>query len=758
VARSHVVLLTLALSAVQSQSQTPKPLWEVDLSRFGYQGRPPAALLHLSPDSQNDFDWANQQGVVFTGPDVVAAYFVVYDAPSGVSEPREPKITDSFRLVTVFLNAKNGEPIKQLDWTLPPDSVQVSQSFFYPASQGRFIVILGETVNLYSSDFKLLARFEAHGEMGPFASPSGESLLVRTFSRPTIHYDLLETEKLSVLKSWDQPAGSFPRQIDSLWGDRLAWTKPFTLYFGTAASEPKKLLAAARPESCDTLKPVGNPARPRPWCDIQDNLPTVAGNFCGGWQLIGKDSLVGPVCSGDDKLLTVSTERKILHEFNLGLEQADGPVVASANGQRFAIPTTRLNRQTARVFDLGSGNPLLTVDVPADKDSSREFSFANYGDIRFGWGGVALSPGGSRLAVKLGGSVRIYSVPEQAAAGQCTSNCDGAATRSNPPPPHPSLVPKPSSPLVKRMLSWFPADTETLMGATGPLQMPKMSRDANGDPALDSSSPDAVRDTFRQFFLLLLVARLEKEFKDAPITAAIEGSRTFRPPNGLGMATYQGGLIAVFKDDITARAAAFIKDSASAAVRSVQIEGQPVEVFQDKSEGNILTTYVAFPKPDVAVVATDESYLREVLARIGGKQGERALPDTLPEWEHLDTNAAFWALRHYSKTEIGQCALLPPNCRAGHSTDEKPIGLTFSFSPGASNLATVDYLSGDEDYLRCIQKELIRQNERGVAEMQMQYSESQSGVLEGSYNLSEIESAQYFLFVLVALVGHPIFI
>jgi hypothetical protein len=756
-ARSHFVLLTLALSALQLQSQTPKPLWEVDLSRFGYQGRPPAALLRVSPDSGVFFDWAYQQGVVFTDPDVVAAYFVVYDAPSGASETREPTISDPFRLVAVFLNAKNGEPIKQLDWTLPPDSVQVSQSFLYPATHGRFIVILGKTVNLYSSDFKLLTQFEAHSEMGPFASPSGESLLVRTFSRPTIHYDLLDTERLSVLKSWDQPAGSFPKQIDSIWGDRLAWTKPFTLYFGTAASEPKKLLAAARPEYCDTLKPVGKPARPRPWCDIQDNLPTVADNFCGGWQLIGKDSLVGPVCSGDDKLLTVSTEGKILHEFNLGLEQADGPVVASANGKRFAVPTTRLDRQTARVFDLESGNPLLTVKIPSNQDSSREFSFANYGDVRFGWGGVALSPDGNRLGVKLGRSVRIYSVPEQAAASQCTSNCDGQAARSNP-PPHPRPAPKPASPLVERMLSWLPADTETLLGATGPLQMPQMSRDANGDPSLDTSSPDAVRDTFRQYFLLLLVARLEKEFKDAPIAAAIEGSRTFRPPNGLGMATYQGGLIAVFKDDITARAAAFIKDSASTAVRSEQIEGLPVGVFQDKSEGNVLTTYVAFPRPDVAVVATDESYLREVLARIGGKQGERALPDTLTEWKQLDTNAAFWALRHYSKTEVGQCALLPPNCRAGHSTDEKPIGLTFSFSPGGSNLATIDYLSGDEDYLRCIQKELFRQSERGVAEMQMEYSEAQSGVLEGSYNLGEIESAQYFVFVLVALIGHPIFV
>jgi hypothetical protein len=219
------------------------------------------------------------------------------------------------------------------------------------------------------------------------------------------------------------------------------------------------------------------------------------------------------------------------------------------------------------------------------------------------------------------------------------------------------------------------------------------------------------------------------------------------------MATYQGGMIAVFKDDITARAAAFVKDSASTMARTEPIEGQPVWVFQDKTETGTLTSYVAFPKPNVAVVATDEDYLRDVLARIGGKRGERALPDTLPEWKHVDATAEFWALRHSPTADV--CSVLPPDC---HAENQKPIGITFSFSPGTSKLATIDYLSADDDTLRCIQKELFSRNERGVSEMHAQYSEAQQGVLEGTYNLEEIESAEYFSFVLEALVGHPIFV
>jgi hypothetical protein len=56
-----------------------------------------------------------------------------------------------------------------------------------------------------------------------------------------------------------------------------------------------------------------------------------------------------------------------------------------------------------------------------------------------------------------------------------------------------------------------------------------------------------------------------------------------------------------------------------------------------------------FPKPNIAVAATDRGYLEDVLARIDGKRGERALPDTLPEWKHVDTHAQFWVVRHYRK-------------------------------------------------------------------------------------------------------------
>ena len=116
--RNRVVLLALFFLPFLTLAQPPKPLWEMDVSKFGYQGRPPAALAHLAPSVEPMAGWANQQGVAFTGPNVVVVYFVIHDAPS-TAEQREPSVSDPFRLVALFLNARNGELIRKLDWPLP---------------------------------------------------------------------------------------------------------------------------------------------------------------------------------------------------------------------------------------------------------------------------------------------------------------------------------------------------------------------------------------------------------------------------------------------------------------------------------------------------------------------------------------------------------------------------------------------------------------------------------------------------------------
>jgi hypothetical protein len=253
---------------------------------------------------------------------------------------------------------------------------------------------------------------------------------------------------------------------------------------------------------------------------------------------------------------------------------------------------------------------------------------------------------------------------------------------------------------------------------------------------------------------------LKKYAKGEKILLALEGSRHFRAPSGLGEGPFQGCAIAIFADDITARANSFLKDSSATALRTEQIEGQQVTVFQEKREQDVWTTFVAFPKANVAVAATDEKYLQDVLARLAGKRGPRALPEDLPEWKYVNSHAAFWALRHYDNVGAEADPTSPfGGKKAANIPDDQAIGLTFSFDPAISKTATVTYLSGNANILQNVRKNLFPiETEPGAREMHIRYGQMGSGAVEGAYDLEHIESAEIFVFVLETLLGHAIYV
>jgi hypothetical protein len=138
------------------------------------------------------------------------------------------------------------------------------------------------------------------------------------------------------------------------------------------------------------------------------------------------------------------------------------------------------------------------------------------------------------------------------------------------------------------------------------------------------------------------------------------------------MGLFKGCSVAVFEADITSRANSLLKDAGKRALRSEQIEGHQVAVFEEKREEDTWTTFFAFPKTNVAVTARDREYLQEVLARLNGKNGERALRGDLPEWSHVNIHAAFWALRHYDKKQAESDPTLPiGGGRAGNLPDDQ---------------------------------------------------------------------------------------
>jgi hypothetical protein len=189
---------------------------------------------------------------------------------------------------------------------------------------------------------------------------------------------------------------------------------------------------------------------------------------------------------------------------------------------------------------------------------------------------------------------------------------------------------------VRQILGWLPSNTETVMAATTPFVMPRyVDRQVERD---DHPSP---LQTFQGVGFSLFgiqAGQLQIFLEGNRVQIIIEGSRHFRPPAELGEVLYEGCQIAVLEKADPQRSDLFAKAIGN-GLKSELVAGFSVTLLPEKLEGDLWTAYVAFPKPDMAIACSHRAYLTEVLERIHGKAGRRALPDTLAEWKFIDPSA-----------------------------------------------------------------------------------------------------------------------
>ncbi len=318
-------------------------------------------------------------------------------------------------------------------------------------------------------------------------------------------------------------------------------------------------------------------------------------------------------------------------------------------------------------------------------------------------------------------------------------------------------------PNLNQVLSWLPIDTETVLAANGPFEWDPKAL-SNAPPSQERLTARELEMQSRVFPLTLLKfknGRFGEFIKSKTVSLAIEGSRRFRPPGGLGLMRYEGCLVMIFAPTVSLDRAAFMSTAANSAVRFEEHNGTRMAVFEEKAENDTWTTFVGFPRRNVAVVATNLDYLITVLDRMRGRSGTRAVPQSLSEWTYVKASAPVWGIRHYQK----QGAELDPSSpllgdNAANVPDANAVGITFSFAPAAERTATVDYLSTNPDVRRILSGYLMMEDAATAAprEFQMRLRQPAAGVLEASINLSATEAIQRLLFGLMAMVGHTIYV
>lgn len=320
---------------------------------------------------------------------------------------------------------------------------------------------------------------------------------------------------------------------------------------------------------------------------------------------------------------------------------------------------------------------------------------------------------------------------------------------------------KPLPDPVKKILYWLPADTETILVDGKSFVMPQLS--ASDDPQDRAASPGQVFQRLPLDRFSLKDGLLQNYLAGETVDFAVEGSRHFRNPSALGEALYEGCQIAVLKKASPARGASFRMKSAKVVLKTETIAGQLISVFQEMIENDLWTTLVVFPTPNVVAACTNRDYLREVVERIGGKAGKRALPDTLQEWAFVNTQASFWGLRHYDRSQAG---LDPTSPLAGQNvlgvSDSQAIGVTVAFDAERQGKTTISYLSAATNILELLQKRTpLSMHVEGLVpsteNLPVHYRLVKNGVAEIEYELGDAIPAEAFALVMIGVFGHPVY-
>jgi len=320
-----------------------------------------------------------------------------------------------------------------------------------------------------------------------------------------------------------------------------------------------------------------------------------------------------------------------------------------------------------------------------------------------------------------------------------------------------------------KIVGWLPGDTETVMVARGSFTLPNLSPQKNDDDVeankalLDQLPQKDIAANFELQTLLVMAyvpESLRQRFSNQSIALAVRGLRHPRDSEtGEGLMQSEGCLILILDKDLEQNASS---DSADPRINQEIIAGQSVLSAQDEG----VTVLIAHPRPNTVIIATDRSYLQEVLARLTqssgspggpGRSGRRALPSSLREWNHVDTNARFWAVRHYDRTNADEDPSSPfredQQGGDGSDHDDQAVGVTFSLDLGKPALIT--YLTGSTEFMARV-KQSRDELEPEFLEAAMTYRELEPGVLEISFPLTDYNSVSWISLKLGWLLGQGI--
>lgn len=307
---------------------------------------------------------------------------------------------------------------------------------------------------------------------------------------------------------------------------------------------------------------------------------------------------------------------------------------------------------------------------------------------------------------------------------------------------------------LRTVINWLPADTQTLMAVNGPI---KLRNAADGNVPKGN---ERLLGMFREIVMMPmhgLSSEQSKKLKGATVTRALFGSRRFRAPHDIGVGSYEGCLILEFDADSVRVVNDMFENLLDNAPEPDLLFGHRLAIIRKGIE----TAYVARPKKNLLLFATDREFLKDVLHRMNSPESKVAFPDHLAEWKYVDHKAAFWAIRHFDKSDIKDDYSSPLNPQRGRQGEGDPgaIGLAFDYQPDNKTAVIVHYMSEGESKESFLARQWVMpESEAKAIAVTPTVRSSGSFVYKVKHNLHNEEQTSYFILQFYQAFGFIILI
>ncbi len=190
-------------------------------------------------------------------------------------------------------------------------------------------------------------------------------------------------------------------------------------------------------------------------------------------------------------------------------------------------------------------------------------------------------------------------------------------------------------PRLAQALSYLPPQSETL------------AVDQKSRPVLPEEPDSGDKPQTGEYALPanLQLSVIARALVGRNIELSLEARSNFRAPQGFGLMPYDGSGLVYLKPQ-AGQTRELLKAAVWKGMKRTTLAGQEIGIFEEKREHDLWRVYVAVPRPDLIVLATDRASMITTLARMQRPTlSDRAMPANWSGWKLVDTTAPFWAVR-----------------------------------------------------------------------------------------------------------------